>query len=98
MQMHNYEKLLFSARPSPPKLTNEDEQDQTTDLGDDEDNLKRRKRFQSAFKVPTSNRPSHDHSADPAGSPSLMNMNLWQDEDMMYADDGDGDNLDTDED
>ena len=32
---------------------------------DEFDNNKRRKRFQSAFKVPTSNRPSDDHSTDP---------------------------------
>ena len=70
---------LFSISSARPRFHDHDAEDIPEDNADDPDNIKRRKRFQSAFKVPTSNRPSHDHTND----------KKWQAE---YVDDDDGGN------
>ena len=52
--------MASSARRYPPQ--DEQVEEEASEM---ENNTKRRKRFQSAFKVPTaSNRPSHDHTAE----------------------------------
>ena len=77
--------ILFSARSSALRLggnTTVADPDEAND--DDElDNSKKRKRFQSAFKVPSSKRPpSYDSTKDEPerGQAGLM----WRDEDDDY--------------